>query len=107
MCNVSTYVLVHIWDLATKVDGYDPSIWRKDFAGAWIRRDQYNQQGKYGWVVDHLIPTSVGGNSSMDNLRALHWQNNQRKGNDYPVFFTSVTADGNRNIEKEKKWQIQ
>jgi hypothetical protein len=107
MSNVSTYTILHIWEKAISVPGYDPDIWRKDFAGAWIRKDSYGMQTKYGWEVDHLRPLSKGGDNNEDNLIALHWQNNRTKGGDYPIFNTSITSDGNRNIERIKKWQIQ
>ena len=38
MANVSTYMVLHVWEKASSVAGYDPDIWRKDFAGAWIRK---------------------------------------------------------------------
>ncbi len=107
MSNVSTHTILNIWEKAISVPGYDPDIWRKDFAGAWIRKDSYGMKTKYGWEVDHLRPLSKGGDNNEDNLIALHWQNNRTKGADYPNFNTSLTSDGNRNIEKIKKWQIQ
>lgn len=98
---------MHVWERATKVDGYDPDIWRKDFAGAWIRKDSYSMHTKYGWEVDHLRPISKGGSNDIDNLAALHWQNDQTKGAEWPVFKTSLTADGNRNIERTRVWRHQ
>ena len=41
-----------IWQSAKPVEGYNPNIWRKDFAGAWIRRDFYGLRHKYGWKID-------------------------------------------------------
>jgi len=38
MANVSTYMVLHVREKASSVAGYDPDIWRKDFAGAWIKR---------------------------------------------------------------------
>lgn len=51
--------------------GRNSDVWRKDFAGAWIRRDQYEVLGKLGWQIDHIRPKSVGGGDSIDNLQAL------------------------------------
>ncbi|MDY3853136.1 MAG: HNH endonuclease signature motif containing protein [Prevotella sp.] len=107
MANVSFYIAMHVWELATKVDGYDPDIWRKDFAGAWLRKDSYGMHTKYGWEVDHLRPLSKGGTNDLSNLTALHWQNDQTKGANWPEFKTSLTADGNRNIEKVRSWRHQ
>ena len=36
-----------IWQSAKPVEGYNPNIWRKDFAGAWIRRD-------FLWVTQQI-----------------------------------------------------
>lgn len=107
MANVSIYTLLHIWEKAISVPGYDPNIWRKDFAGAWIRKDSYGLHTQYGWEVDHLKPLSRGGTSNETNLIALHWQNNNTKGADYPIFNTSITSEGDRNIKKLKKWEIR
>lgn len=79
MANVSTYMVLHVWEKASSVAGYDPDIWRKDFAGAWIRKDSYGLHTKYGWEVDHLQPLSKGGTNDLGNLAPLHWQNNQTK----------------------------
>ena len=96
-----------IWQSAKPVEGYNPNIWRKDFAGAWIRRDFYGLRNKYGWKIDHKKPKSAGGSDSKENLWALHWQNNMSKGNEYPQFKTSITSDGNRNVEKEQIWTLK
>ena len=99
-------LIEQVWSRATSVEGRNPDIWRKDFAGAWMRRDQYGVSCKYGWVVDHIQPKSSGGDDSLDNLQALHWRNNVSKGSDYPVLETRVTSDGNDNIYKVKRWQL-
>lgn len=95
-----------IWKSATAVEGYNPDVWRKDFAGAWIRRDQYGLSSKFGWVIDHIKPKSMGGNDSLKNLQALHWRNNQSKGNSYEDVKTCITSDGENNIYQLKKWKL-
>ncbi len=97
-------MIEQIWRKATVVANYDPSKWRKDFAGAWIRHDFYGTRHEYGWEVDHLIPSSAGGTDVLTNLVPLHWRNNLIKGNATPMFKTCVTSQGNHNIEKEKRW---
>lgn len=95
-----------VWGHAKDVDGRNPDIWRRDFAGALIRRDQYGINCKYGWVVDHIKPKSSGGSDSLDNLQALHWRNNMSKGNSFLEVETCVTSEGNDNIYKVKRWRL-
>lgn len=102
----SFLIALRVWEHANKINGYDPSIWRKDFAGAWIRRDSYNCQSKYGWTVETMVPLEYGGKFQLDNLEAVHWQNALSKGKDYPKFSTVLTSNGNTNIEKKRQWRI-
>ena len=40
----------------------------------------------YGeWEIDHIKPVSKGGGDELSNLQALQWQNNRKKGDDYPA----------------------
>lgn len=36
-----------VWSGATVAKGRNPDVWRKDFAGAWIRRDHYGVFSKF------------------------------------------------------------
>ena len=42
----------------------------------------------------------------MSNYLPLQWQNNVRKGDDYPRWVTAVTADGQNNKEVDKFWKV-
>lgn len=95
-------IIERIWQKALKVDGYDPSLYRKDFANAWIARDSYGDcNSSFGWEIDHVYPISLGGDNHFVNLRPMNYRNNRSKGNDYPQYSAVVTSEGNRNIEKE------
>ncbi len=107
MSYFSDQVVNMVWRNANIVEGYDSNIWRKDFAGAWIRRDHYGIESKYGWEIDHLLPSSLGGSDILSNLNALHWQNNRKKSNNYPLFQTIITSSGNTNIERLQSWEIK
>lgn len=96
-----------IWNKGNIVPGYDPNIWRKDFAGAWIRKDYYGIYNSYGWLIDHIKPRKQGGDDDISNLQPLHWRNNIAKKDDYPVFATAITSLDNQNIEKVQRWQVK
>lgn len=96
-----------VWKKAQEVAGIDSKVFRQDYAGAWIRFDDYgNRDSQYGWEIDHLKPLSLGGQDVPENRYPLQWQNNLRKGDNYPRWSTAVTADGQKNVEFEKFWKI-
>ena len=98
----------YVWDnKAVKVDGVDPDVFRQDYAGAWMRYADYgNRNSQYGWEIDHLKPLAQGGEEVMTNYLPLQWQNNVRKGDNYPRWTTAVAADGQNNVEQEKFWKV-
>ena len=67
----STNKIQQVWEKGVIVKGYDPSKWRKDFAGAWIRRDLYGIGHEYGWAIDHLRPRVAGGSDDIENLTLI------------------------------------
>lgn len=96
-----------VWDKATIVENYDPQMFRKDGCGAWIIRGYYGQQESiYGWEIDHVYPQSLGGDDDIENLRAMQWENNRSKGDDYPVYKAVVKAEGNKNIRVDTQYTV-
>lgn len=96
-----------VWKKATVIKGVDPGSMRQDYAGAWIRFADYgNRNSQYGWEIDHLKPVVKNGADDQSNYLPLQWQNNIRKGDDYPRWATAVTSDGQNNIEREKYWKV-
>ena len=75
----SDKLLLDVWKKAEEVYGYDNRIWRKDFAGAWIRYDHYGIKDSYGWEIDHKKPQAQGGTDNIRNLQPLQWKNNLEK----------------------------
>lgn len=104
MGQFSYTVIQQVWEKAQPVDGNDPNIWRKDYAGAWIRKDLYGTDTQYGWEIDHLNPISKGGSDNINNLYPLHWKNNRTKADNYPNFQTAITSNGVQNIESQQSW---
>lgn len=99
--------ILAVWRKATVINGVPADAMRQDYAGAWIRFADYgNRKSQYGWEIDHLKPLSLNGEDTLNNYLPLQWQNNVRKGDDYPRWATAVTSDGQNNIEMEKYWKI-
>jgi len=71
------------WERAQTIRGRDPAQWRRDEEGNPIRYASYGTHGAFGWHVDHRVPVSKGGTDHGRNLRALHWQDNLEKSDDY------------------------
>ncbi|NQV00434.1 MAG: HNH endonuclease [Parcubacteria group bacterium] len=66
-----------VWEKGKIASNNDPSIWRKDACGAWIKRAEYgNRDSKYGWEIDHI---SADGSDNLSNLQPLQWENNLDK----------------------------
>ena len=101
-----------VWNKAKEIDGEDASVYRKDYAGAWIKRDEYgNTESTLGWEIDHRKPVAKGGADDFWNLDPLQWNNNRTKNDDYPQWKTSKKAGASLtglhyNVDKEQGWQI-
>lgn len=96
-----------IWEEGRIVKGYDAHIIRKDSSGAWIIRNEYgNMNSKFGWVIDHAYPESLGGDDNILNLRPMQWENSKSKGNDYPNYIAVVQAEGNDNVYTRKQYVV-
>ena len=96
-----------VWELARTVEGFNPDMVRKDACGAWIMKNQYgNRDSIYGWEIDHVYPLSMGGTDDIINLRAMQWDNNLSKGDDYPVYKSKVQSEGNKNIYIEEQYTV-
>jgi hypothetical protein len=107
MARFDNDVIEQVWAKANVVMGYDPNVWRKDFAGAWIRKDHYGKEWNYGWEIDHLTPVSRGGSDQLVNLIPMHWKNNRQKSDNYPEFESIMTSQDNSNIEKQISWRVR
>lgn len=75
-----------VWEKAQTISGRDPNEFRVDVCGALMRWSQYGVTVKNGtgWEIDHIKPVARGGDDSIQNLQALHWENNRYKGDMYP-----------------------
>ena len=99
-------IIEAVWKRAIPQESNNPDVFRKDYAGAWIKKSEYGNQTEYGWEIDHLQPVSKGGDDSLGNLYPLHWKNNRSKGDSYPQWKSSVTSSGARNVDSEQSWKV-
>jgi 5-methylcytosine-specific restriction endonuclease McrA len=76
-----------VWNKARLMLGANPSARRMDVCGAVIDRSKYGstEETGTGWEVDHIIPVCRGGTDDLSNLQPLQWQNNRRKGDNFPL----------------------
>ncbi len=96
-----------VWNSARVEEGYNPDRFRKDACGAWIIRNQYGRSDTiYGWEIDHIYPQALGGKDDLFNLRAMQWENNRSKGDDYPVYKAVVRAEGNKNVYENSQFTV-
>lgn len=86
----------------------DASVYRNDYAGAWINRDEYgNTDSTLGWEIDHRQPVVKGGSDDLTNLVLLQWNNNRTKSDNYPKWKVSMkagesTTGRHYNVKKEQ-----
>lgn len=102
--NLAENVIEEVWQKAYIDANNNPDIFRKDYAGAWIRRDQYGQKGKYGWEANRMVPSTHGGGLETANLVPLHWENDVKKGQEYPRWQTCKSSESNKNVDEVKYW---
>jgi len=83
-----------VWRKGRVVTGVDPAVRRVDACGAWIDWAQYGVtvEGGTGWEIDHIQPVSKDGSDDLSNLQPLQWQNNRRKGDDWPNWNCAIKS---------------
>ncbi len=67
------YIIQQVWEKCRATSDQDPTEWRKDECGAWVKRDHYgNEESEYGWKIANV---SKGGPDELENLRPFHHAN--------------------------------
>lgn len=85
--NASEQTKSLVWNKGRQINGLDPRVWRSDACGHRMKYgDHGNTSSNYGWEIDHIFPTSRGGDNNLENLQPLYWENNRRKGDTYPWY---------------------
>lgn len=68
---------IAVWAKGQIIQNYDPAVWRRDAFGHAIRYSDYGDRNStYGWEIDHIHASALGGSDDLSNLRPLHCKNN-------------------------------
>ena len=63
-----------------------------DFAGYEIWKESYGQpRSQYGWNIDHILPTSIGGTDHAYNLQITSIFSNSQRGNRMSFWIDGVS----------------
>lgn len=101
-------LLDKLWEKATKIEGLDPAVFRKDPCGAIISRTHFRQPAAmFAWDLDHIFPVSRGGDDREENLRPMHLLNIEAKGDSYPIYHSAVTMDLTSNKPFEQEYAVR
>lgn len=74
----------HAWDIANKIKGKNPDMYRKDPYGNEIYKTSYGKKGEKSWEIDHKNPINKDGTENLRNIQAIQWKENRRKKDKYP-----------------------
>lgn len=76
------HTVQQVWDSARALPSHDPTLWRQDQCGAWIKRDHYAAlDSDYGWHIENV---TSGEADRPENLRAFHRENHFDRANGTP-----------------------
>jgi hypothetical protein len=106
MANFTDDKILTVWQNAKIVENLDATVWRKDACDAWINWNEFGKESAYGWEIDHVLPVCKNGTDNTINLRAMHWKNNRCKSDDFPSYYSAITSEGHKNVEKKESKTI-
>lgn len=95
------------WEKGFTINGKDANTYRTDACGALMKKSEHGEKTKLGWQIDHIFPKSKAEErgysedeyNHIENLRPMHWENNNSKNDDYPKYQSAVTRSGETNID--------
>ncbi|WP_342218439.1 hypothetical protein [Spiroplasma endosymbiont of Amphimallon solstitiale] len=101
-----------VWNKGEIIDDYNPQLYRKDYAGGLMFKNNFISNVKlnddpksYNWTIIHQRPLFHGGTSDISNLQPMNNTNAITKGNNYPRWKTAITFNGKQNFLKQKSWK--
>ena len=113
MCNDEIKEI--LWNSLDPIEGLDSNVYRRDPCGAAIKLDNYKDRSdEYGWEIDHIVPRALLKEhfvpdeeiEDQQNLRAMHWKNNDAKGLDYPVYHSKVIYEDGENKQIDGIYEV-
>lgn len=57
-----------------------------DFSGKKIKKDEYLQDNRVGWLISYVKPLECGGPDDESNMVIMHHETYHERGNAYPNF---------------------
>ncbi|MCC6351989.1 MAG: HNH endonuclease [Fimbriimonadaceae bacterium] len=82
-----------VWQKGAVIPGYDSAMWRHDAFGRVMRWSDYgNRNSEYGWEIDHIVSTAVGGGDHIGNLRPLNCILNASRGGTLAALLAKKTG---------------
>ena len=70
----SEEIIQAVWEKARGVPGTNTMEWRQDQCGAWLHREQYNNENsEHGWKI---LSVAAGGGETIDSFQPFHYRNN-------------------------------
>jgi hypothetical protein len=111
----SDKIKLAVWEKASSEQNFSSDKYRKDPCGAWMIFDEYgNHDSIYGWDIDHICPRALLEKRNIppttidkiENLRAMQWENNNAKGDDYPIYSSAVSSETNKNVYIDKSLTV-
>ncbi len=78
---------VAVWNKARTIPGLPKETYRLDPCGAVIEWEKYGDKtpNGRGWEIDYVEPVALRMTDHTSGLHAIHWQNNQVKGDSLTI----------------------
>ncbi len=68
-----------MWQKGKIIDERIKDFARDDEKGTHIGKQNYDEEGEFGWTIHYVKPVSNGGTDDIDNLQPRHWKNDGLK----------------------------
>lgn len=74
--DINGELILKVWDKAAPIPGQDPSVFRLDSSGVWIKLKHFNDADSiYGWTIQSLNENDFS-IRNVHNLIPVHLQSN-------------------------------